>query len=132
MTMFLQTLARAGRKYDCLERHSPRIGAEFLTQSLSQGIDDLVRIIPPRAFIWSMSGLPWISPRAKRAASGISFSSLTTATLMSVNSGSHQRFRHPDLILIIRERHLVKLRRISWEETCSDLMRNSAEWVMPV
>jgi hypothetical protein len=46
MTMFLQTLARAGRKYDCLERHSPRIGAEFLTQSLSQGIDDAIRIDP--------------------------------------------------------------------------------------
>jgi hypothetical protein len=34
--------------------------------------------------------------------------------------------------LVISERHHVKLRRISWEETCSGLMRNSAEWVMPV
>jgi hypothetical protein len=37
-------LARAGRKYDCLEGHPPRIGAEFLTQSLRQSINDSVRI----------------------------------------------------------------------------------------
>jgi hypothetical protein len=37
-------LARAGRKYDRLERHPTWIAAEFFTQSLRQGVDDSIRI----------------------------------------------------------------------------------------
>ena len=37
-------LAPVGRKYDCLERHPTWIAAEFLTQSLRQGVDDSIRI----------------------------------------------------------------------------------------
>jgi hypothetical protein len=37
-------LALVGRKYDCLERHPTWIAAEFLTQSLHQGVDDSIRI----------------------------------------------------------------------------------------
>src|SRR5215471_16746475 len=37
-------LAPVGRKNDCLERHPTRIAAEFLTQSLRQGVDDSIRI----------------------------------------------------------------------------------------
>jgi hypothetical protein len=37
-------LAAAGRKYDCLEGHPTWIGAEFLTQSPRQGVNDSIRI----------------------------------------------------------------------------------------
>ena len=102
-----------------------------MTQSLSQGIDDLVRI-HPAAGLYLVNERVAMDQSTRKARSVWNFFLQPNDGDINVReSCSDQRFL--DWIdLIIRERHLVKLRRISWEETCSDLMRNSAEWVMPV
>ena len=81
--------------------------------------------------IWSISGLPWTSPRAKRAAIWNLFLQSNDGDVDVGESRIDQGFL--DWInLMIGERYVVELRWISRKEAPGNFVRDSTEWIMPV
>ena len=81
----LESLKPACRKYDRLEGHPTRICAELFAQCPHQGIDDSIRIDATTCFDLIDQRIAEDQPSREARESEISFSSLTTATLMSAN-----------------------------------------------